>query len=174
MRLYHVSEEPDIRVFEPRPPKRGDVGADPLVWAIHERCLPNFLTPRDCPRVTYHAGPETAGADIERFFANPARPHAVAIEAAWFPALLRTTLYLYRMDAQGFVLQDEGAGYYVSKRAEIPLERLVARDLPAALFARGVELRVTDALWPLADAVQASTLRWSLCRMGNAAPRGEV
>ena len=50
LRLFHVSEEPDIEVFAPRLPKRKNL--DPtvgLVWAIDEQRLSNFLTPRDCP-----------------------------------------------------------------------------------------------------------------------------
>ena len=69
MRLFHVSEEPDIRVFEPRLSSRRDL--DPtvgLVWAIDEARLPNFLTPRDCPRVAYHVGERTTEADRRAFF----------------------------------------------------------------------------------------------------------
>lgn len=72
MRLFHVSEEPDITVFEPRLPKRADL--DPavgLVWAIDEARLPNFLTPRDCPRVTYHIGSKTTEAGRKLFFSPP-------------------------------------------------------------------------------------------------------
>ena len=72
MRLFHVSEEPDIRVFVPRLPSRRDL--DPavgLVWAIDEACLPNFLTPRNCPRVTYHVGAQTTAGDRQRFFSSP-------------------------------------------------------------------------------------------------------
>lgn len=48
MRLFHVSEEPDIKVFEPRLPTRKDLNQNiGLVWAIDEARLPNFLTPRD-------------------------------------------------------------------------------------------------------------------------------
>lgn len=47
MRLYHVSEDPDILVFHPRLPKRDDLDpATGLVWALDEERLPNFLTPR--------------------------------------------------------------------------------------------------------------------------------
>ena len=63
MRLFHVSEEADITVFHPSLPTRTDL--DPavgLVWAIDEARLPNFLTPRDCPRVTYHIGENTTEA----------------------------------------------------------------------------------------------------------------
>lgn len=53
MRLFHVSEESNIEVFNPRTPTRNDLDKNVgLVWAIDEERLPNFLTPRDCPRVT--------------------------------------------------------------------------------------------------------------------------
>lgn len=172
MRLFHVSEESDIEVFHPRLPDRKDLDQNTgLVWAIDERCLPNFLTPRDCPRVAYHVGPETSRADRERFISSQSCAHVLAIEQRWFPALLKTVLYLYEFDPKGFALQDEVAGYYVSAAAQTPIGKERMDDLPAALFARGVELRVVDSLWDLADAVQKSTLRWSLCRMRNAAPR---
>ncbi len=51
MRLFHVSEEKDIRFFDPRPVTRRDLDQSKrYVWALNERYLPNFLTPRDCPR----------------------------------------------------------------------------------------------------------------------------
>ena len=54
MRLFHVSEQANIGEFVPRCPARGDLDpAVALVWAIDEARLPNYLTPRDCPRVTY-------------------------------------------------------------------------------------------------------------------------
>lgn len=69
MRLFHVSEEENIQLFEPRLPKRNDLDKSVgLVWAIDEARLPNFLTPRDCPRVAYHAGKNTSEADKKKFF----------------------------------------------------------------------------------------------------------
>ena len=100
MHLYHVSEEPDITVFHPRLPKRRDL--DPtvgLVWAIDEEHLPNFLTPRDCPRVTYHIRPETTEEDRRRFFTSDNVMHTVIIEHGWFDRMRNTTLYLYEFDS---------------------------------------------------------------------------
>lgn len=55
MRLFHVSEEENIKILEPRLPNRNALDKTfGLVWAIDEERLPNFLTPRDCPRVAYH------------------------------------------------------------------------------------------------------------------------
>ena len=169
MRLFHVSEEADIQVFEPRLPKRQDL--DPtvgLVWAIDEKHLPNFLTPRDCPRVAYLAGKETSSEDRNRFFTSPSSSHAVIIEQDWFDRMRNTTLYLYEFETEDFVLQDEIAGYYVSTKTQIPKQKHVVNDLFAELLSRNVEVRVTDRLWKIADEVQHSTLHWSLCRMKNA------
>ena len=69
MRLFHVSEEPDIHFFEPRIPSRSDLDKNVgLVWAIDEARLPNFLTPRDCPRVAYYIGENTTEEDKKKFF----------------------------------------------------------------------------------------------------------
>ena len=169
MRLFHASEEPDITVFHPRLPSRRDL--DPtvgLVWAIDEEHLPNFLTPRDCPRVTFHIRPETTEDDRRRFFSSDTVRHAVIIEHDWFDRMRRTTLYLYEFDPTGFVMQDEVAGYYVARTTQTPIARHIITDLPGALIARGVELRITDNLRRIAEDVKSSSLGWSLCRMGNA------
>ena len=64
MKLFHVSEEADIEIFYPRIPARSDLDKNVgLVWAIDEERLPNFLTPRDCPRVTYHINKNTNETD---------------------------------------------------------------------------------------------------------------
>ena len=76
--LYHVSEEAGITRFEPRPAVNLDY---PVVWAVHEDRLRNYLLPRDCPRVTFFAGPETTPQDIERFLGSS--PAVVAIESLW-------------------------------------------------------------------------------------------
>ena len=172
MILFHVSEEPNIQVFHPRTPTRTDLNPEiPLVWALDEKRLPNFLTPRNCPRVTYHAGEQTTEADRIRFFSNPDVPHVVAIENAWFETMKNTTLYLYAFDSADFVLQDPIAGYYISEKTQTPLSVTPCRDLFEELFRRNVEFRLLKNLWPLADAVQASTLNWSFCRMKNAQSR---
>ena len=171
MRLFHVSEEPDIRRFAPRIPVRSDLDQSKgLVWAISERCLPNFFTPRECPRVTYHAAEETTAEDIARFFSSP-RHHCVAIEHAWHERMKHTTLYLYEFDPRNFYLQDACAGYYVSEQTETPIGKLQVDDLFGALFERGVEVRLVNNLWALADAVKQSTLHYSICDMANAQPR---
>jgi len=171
MKLFHVSEEPNITRFVPRIPTRTDVDQSKgLVWAINERCLPNFLTPRDCPRVTFHAATHTTEEDIARFFSSHCR-HCVAIEHAWFERMRNTTLYLYEFDPRNFYLQDECAGYYVSEHTEAPIEKTQIDDLFFELFKRGIEIRLVSNLWALRDAILKSTLHYSFCRMVNAQSR---
>ena len=173
MRLFHVSEDGNIERFVPRPPTRTDL--DPnigLVWALCERTLPNFLTPRDAPRVCFHAHERTPPSLVERLFSFPDRPYVVAVEAAWLERLRRVKLYLYEVSPEGFALQDENAGYYVSTKTQTPLARWEVDDCLQALAQRRVELRVLPGLWPLCHQIQAlgGALHWSMCRMQNALP----
>jgi hypothetical protein len=171
MRLFHISEESDIDVFVPRIPKRKDINnSKGLVWALNERCLPNFLTPRDCPRVTYHANEKTTQDDIKKFFSSSFN-HCVAIEHDWHYKMLTTSLYIYEFDIKNFYLQDEVAGYYVSENNEIPISLKKYVNLYEELFKKNIEVRIIDNLWNLGETVQKSSLNWSLCRMINAKPK---
>ena len=95
----------------------------------------------------------------------------IVIENNWFDRMKNTTLYLYEFDISEFELQDEIAGYYVSKTSQVPIAKYQVSDLFSELIQRNVEIRITDNLWKIADEVKASTLNWSLCRMNNAKPR---
>lgn len=169
MRLFHVSEESDIRIFNPRTPIRVDLDKNlPLVWAIEEKCLPNFLTPRDCPRIGYYIGENATKEDTNNFFTSKGCNHVVVIENGWFQKILNTKLYLYEFDPSNFQLQDEIAGYYVSKTPEKPIGKFEISNLFEELFNRNVELRVVDNLWNFSNTIKNSSLCWSLCRMNNA------
>lgn len=171
MRLFHVSEESDITQFLPCTPVRKDLDQSKgLVWAINETCLPNFLTPRDCPRVTYHTSEKTTEDDISRFFSSSSR-HCVTIEHAWHERMQKTTLYLYEFDPANFYMQDKVAGYYVSEHTETPIGKIQIDDLFGELFKKNIEIRLIDNLWIFADAVKKSTLNFSICDMANAQPR---
>lgn len=172
-RLFHVSDRPDIAIFEPRPNYPGHPLNLPLpvVWAIAEPLLHNYLLPRDCPRVTFYARPDSDPADVARLLGQTAARYVVAIESGWLDAMRSTTLYLYKLPAGGFECVDAGAGYWVSPSAVAPLSVRRVDDLPGELTRRNVELRLTPSLWPLHDAVVASTLQFSCIRMRNARPR---
>ena len=170
MRLFHVSEESDITEFVPRIPYRKNVDQSKgIVWSLTEPALPNWLTPRNCPRVGYRAVEETTQEDIARFFSSSSR-HCVAIEHGWHTKMLDTTLYVYEFDPANFYF-DEAAGFYVSAHIEIPIGVAKYENLFEELFKRNIEVRVLNNLWQLGESVQKSTLKWSLCRMGYAQPK---
>jgi hypothetical protein len=166
MIVFHVSEEPDIEVFEPRKAATND---ERVVWAIDEDHLRNYLVPRDCPRVTYSAGPGTTVADRERFLGSSAA--VLAIETGWFERMRSCRLHCYHLPGDTFELADECAGYFVS-RVPVKPSRVHVIDNPvAAVLNRGVELRVQPSLWALRDAVIESTLAFSIIRWRNATPQ---
>ena len=167
--LFHVSEEPGIGRFEPR---ASECASGLVVWAIDVDRLRNYLVPRECPRVTYYAGRETSAADVVRFLGSS--PAVVAIESAWFEHLRSCRLYCYHLPPETFECVDECAGYFVSRVPVVPARVQVFDDPIAELLSRGIELRFVPNLWPLRDAVVASTLRFSVIRMRNALPRASA
>ncbi len=166
MRLFHVSEESGITLFEPRIPTRSDMDkSEGLVWAVDELHLPIFLTPRDCPRVTYHIGQNTLADDIKEYFTSQTATYTVVIEHKWFEIMRTTSLYLYEFDLNDFQLQDSIAGYYIAKTPQKPISVFKITNLFAELFDRNVELRIVDNLCKISDEIKQTTLNWSLCRM---------
>jgi len=164
--LYHVSEEPGIARFEPR---LGPTADHPVVWAVNASRLRNYLLPRDCPRVTFFPGPRTTAADRDRLLGQAEA--VVAFESAWLDRVRKTQLFCYRLPEHGFACVDKCAGYFQSTSPVVPEGIDVVDDCLSALNSRGVEVRIVPTLWPLHDAVVASTVSYSIIRMRNAAPR---
>jgi hypothetical protein len=169
--LHHVSEDGGIGVFEPRLPSNPAAGvAEPVVWAVDADHLANYLLPRDCPRVAFAPGPRSTTADVDRFVGQGRHGRVVTVEQGWMETIRTCRLYCYDLPAEGFVLQDAIAGYWLARRPVAPLRCRPVSDAPAALADRGAELRVLANLWELHDAVAASSLDFSMIRMRNAAP----
>ena len=164
--LFHVSEDASIGRFDPR---SSPSGSEPVVWAIDGARLRNYLLPRECPRVTYYAGAQTTVGDREQFLASSEA--VIAIEAAWLDRVRRYRLYCYHLPAATFECVDDCAGYFVSRTSVVPVHVEVIADVISELRRRGVDLRILANLWPLRDAVVASTLQFSMIRMRNATPR---
>ena len=171
--LYHVSDIPTITRFEPRPAPSGTVEGD-MVWAIDGEHLHNYLLPRDCPRVTFYALPESASEDIERLMGTSTAEYVVAIEARWLPEVMQQSLYIYEMPPNTFTCIDAGAGYYISREAVTPLSMRRVDNLLLELVKNDVELRVMPSLWKLRDMVVESTLQFSIIRWRNAQSRDEA
>ena len=164
--LFHVSEDPDIEVFEPRP---SAYTSEPMVWAVDGARLRNYLLPRECPRVTFYAGAQTTTEDARRFLGSS--PAVVAFESGWLERVRAARLFVYQFDEAGFTCIDECAGYFVRPSSATPKGVEVVEDLLAAICERGAEIRIVPSLWALHDAVIASSLAFSIIRMRNALPR---
>jgi len=162
--LFHLSEAGGIEKFDPRP---SNYTSYPVVWAISADRMSNYLVPRDCPRVTYYAGPKTSTEDIDRFLGRSKA--VVAVEAGWLERIRRGRLFCYHLPPETFECLDSCAGYHVSRIPVIPERIEVFDDLISELLKRDVELRFVPELWTLRDAVVASTLEFSIIRMRNAA-----
>jgi hypothetical protein len=162
--LWHVSEDATIERFEPHVSATAD-SDEPRVWAIDTRHLPLYWFPRDCPRGTFWATPET-----ERLLAGAARVHA--IESAWLDRMRSARVVAYRLPHAPFTPDPEVGGYWLSWKAVEPIEIVELGDLLGLHAEAEIEFRLVASLWPLWDQVVASTLEFSGIRLRNAAPRG--
>lgn len=166
--LWHVSEDASIGRFEPHRASFASAG-EPLVWAVDTRHLPLFWFPRDCPRGTFWAGPETSAEDAERFLLGTSeRVHAT--EAGWLDAIRDAHAVAYRLPEEPFQPHDDVGGYWLSRDPVEPVELVELGDLLARHAEAGIELRIVPSLAPLWTRVIASTLEFSGIRLRNASP----
>lgn len=169
MKLFHISEEPDIKVFRPRPsPQVYDSIKGDVVFAISEELLHNYLLPRDCPRVTYYRGTETSEEDVKKFFGNSKANYIVNIEEDRKERIENAVLYKYEMPLENFILLDKIAGYYITYKEVIPQSMEIVKDLYKELDKRKVELRFNHDLYKIAKNVKKSSLNFSIIRLRNA------
>jgi hypothetical protein len=154
--LWHVSEDASIERFVP---------LEELVWAIDTRHLPLYWFPRDCPRATFWATSETSDDDVERWLDGDRTRRVHVIESAWLERMRTTRVVAYRLPESGFEPEDR---FWVTRETVEPLELVELGDLLARHAEARIELRVAPALYPLWDAVVASTLDFSGIRLRNA------
>ncbi|MCJ7508401.1 MAG: hypothetical protein MUO85_06680 [candidate division Zixibacteria bacterium] len=174
IKLYHISDKPRIKRFDPRlalHPSAKQKGL--MVWAIDFEHLHNYLFPRNCPRVTFFAAPNSDPEDVKRLMAGTSAKHVVAIEAGWLTKIQKQCLYQYEFDPKGFILVDEVAGYWISRKPAIPIAETKIDNILAALLEHDVELRIMPSLWKLREAAINSTLGYSIIRMNKAHPPPE-
>jgi hypothetical protein len=168
--LWHVSEDPTLRVFAPHR-ARTALTDELLVWAVDTRHLPLFWFPRQCPRCTFWAGPHTGDDDVSRFLGGRRDARMHVIEDSWLDRVRGTQLYLYRLPEATFRESAEVAGYWTSSETVEPVERVSIDGLIERHAEAGIELRTAANLWPLWDAVVRSTIAYSGLRLRNASPR---
>lgn len=167
--LHHVSDRRDIACFHPRLPANLDAGVrHPVVWAVSQSRLSNYMLPRDCPRVCMRTGPSTTDRDRRRFFGGSAAPAIIAIEPEWAHRADASRLWVYRLPPETFECVDADAGYHVSARRVAPLSVTQVDSPLRALRAMGVEVRLVDDLRALAQDVARSSLVFSVIRLRHA------
>ena len=164
--LWHFSEEPGIRCFEPRVTPSSS-HAEPLVWAVDTRHAPMFWFPRECPRGCAWPTPTTTAGDRAAFFGHSGAPRIHVVEAAWLPQIRGCRLYAYRLPEEPFVHHPGVGGYWLSHDSVEPLEVREMGDLLALHAAAGIELRIAPSIWPWWAAVIRSTLEFSGSRLRN-------
>jgi hypothetical protein len=173
--LFHISEDPDIKIFAPRAAnKNSGREGELLVWAIEDRLLHNYLLPRDCPRVTFYASDSSTPEDIEKLMGQTSATYVIAIETSWFERARKALLYKYTFKTDTFEVSDKNAGYYVSPVAVKPTAMTVIEHPLEEMFKRNVELRVIPSLKKLQEAVIGSSLHFSCIRMRHAKERAIV
>ncbi|MHB8528781.1 MAG: DUF6886 family protein [Caulobacteraceae bacterium] len=177
MRLFHFSDDPTIARFEPRavrvPSSRGP-GMEwlngPLVWAIEEGRAAMYLFPRDCPRILLWPTEATTADDRRRWWGERTCAAIAHIEWAWFDRLVAGEIHRYELPVGGFERLGEslgGPGMWIAREPAEPLAMETIADLPAALAAAGVELRVMETLAAL-KGVWETSLHASGVRLRNA------
>jgi hypothetical protein len=164
--LWHASEDPAIERFVPHVSATAS-SREPRVWAVDTRHLPLYWFPRQCPRGTFWATPQTTPEDASLLGSAP-RVHLV--EEEWLPALRRTRVVAYRLPEETFAPDPQVGGYWLSRESVEPVELVELGDLVVRHETSGIELRPVTNLWPIWNRIVSSTLEFSGIRLHNAAP----
>jgi hypothetical protein len=166
--LYHISEDPNIEVFFPRKSEiYKDLGH--IVWAIDEVHLVNYYFPRDCPRIIYKYSENISQEDKNKYFSNTVSDIIITLENRWYNIINNTILYKYIFEEEKFTLFDEIAGYYISKELIKPKSMYKIDNIMETLMEQDIELRFTQNLFPLKNALINSTIKeYSIIRFRNA------
>jgi hypothetical protein len=169
--VLHFSEDPTIREFAPHVAATS-ADPEPVVWAVDASRAPDYWFPRQCPRAMAWVTDDTTEADRLTIL-GPHTRRVHLIEYGWLERLQTVELYAYAFDAADFVPHPADPPHaHVARRAVRPLgppERV--GDLLVLHEQAGIELRLTDSLWPWWDAVITSTVGFSGIRLRNAHPR---
>jgi hypothetical protein len=178
--VLHFSEDPTITEFVPHVAATARVpGA--YVWAVDAERAPAYWFPRQCPRVLTWPTTGSTESDVALIIGPSGAPRLHAVEYAWLEPMRSVRLYAYRLPADSFRPFPEpeparlhGEPEPTAHVAEVRVRPLGPPERVGDLFAlheeAGIELRVLPRLWPLWDAVVASTLGFSGIRLRNAQP----
>jgi hypothetical protein len=160
-----VSEDATIERFVPHV-SRTAASREPRVGAVDTRHLPLYWFPRECPRGTFWATPDTTSDDA-KLLGDAARVHLV--EAGWIERMRSSDVVAYRLPEAMFDPDPDVGGYWLSREIVEPIALVELGDLIGRHERASIELRVVDELWPAWERVVASTLEFSGIRLHNAA-----
>lgn len=171
--LHHFSEDPAIKLFEPRPvrvPAARRPGQEwlngPLVWAIDRAHSFLYFFPRDCPRILLWPTEQTTSED-RNCWMGPSNARAIAfIETGWADRHAQATIHRYDLPCEPFESVND-VGMWVSRTGVTPAAISAIADLRQALAQANVELRLVDRLTPLKPA-WTSTMHASGIRLRHA------
>jgi hypothetical protein len=166
--LWHVSENASIERFVPHVSATA-ASREARVWAVDTRHLPLYWFPRECPRGTFWATPETTGEDAALLHGSM-RVHIV--ERGWIARMRTTRVVAYRVPDDTFAPDPEVGGYWLSREPVQPVDVVELGDLVARHAQSDIELRVVPNLWPIWSRVIDSSLEFSGIRLHNALPAG--
>jgi hypothetical protein len=119
-----------------------------------------------------HAKPRAVSTQADVRLLLGSATALVAIEERWLERASSCVLYCYHLPASTFTSIDEEAGYFVSAHPVTPSHVEEIREPLRAIAERGARVQVLEDLWPLHDAVAASSLQFSMIRMRNARRAG--
>jgi uncharacterized protein DUF6886 len=179
--VLHFSEDPAITEFVPHVAATARVSGA-FVWAVDAARAPGYWFPRQCPRVLTWPTASSTASDVARIIGPSGVPRLHAVEYGWLERMRSVRLYAYRLPAAPFrpFAEPEPARVHARPEptahvAEVPVRPLGPAERVGDLFElheeAGIELRVLPRLWPLWDAIAASTLGFSGIRLRNAQPR---
>ena len=126
-RLYHISEEEDIQYFHPRISKE-QWNYENYVWAIDEEKIHNYLLPRECPRICIDLEKIKININWLEKFPIENQKAIVFVPDYWKENILLCTLFKYEFDNSNFKLIDKIAGYYVSRKVEVPIRKFEIKN----------------------------------------------
>ncbi|OAB76434.1 DUF6886 family protein [Paenibacillus crassostreae] len=168
MKLYHFSEESDIRFFKPRV-KHNRQNMPPVVWAIDQQHEFTFYFPRNCPRIVYTRTEGISDEDNNKFFGLTDSNIVITVEGVWYKRISETTIFRYELPGDSFKLFDEFAGYYISKETIYPIDIKPIDKLIERLADLNIEIRFTPNLHPLRESILNSTIKdFGIHRFENA------
>jgi len=170
LNLFHISENKQIQIFEPRPviEESHNLKDEKVVWAINKEKLINYIFPRECPRIIYYKDEKTSIKDLSELFSKPSIARVVIVESGWIEKMISSTIYKYVFDSKHFELFDSIAGYYISRKPIKPIDRVEINNLLSELLKENIELKIMDSIIDLVDRVKTSTVQYSMIRMRNA------